>query len=308
VADLRGFETGQRRSPFRAACDVCGGDGSPWLEKRGRRLVRCRRCGFTWAPEGLLFTRRELSIYEDDELDLFAQDRDYYRDPGALDAARDKVEWVARFVAPGGRLLDVGANVGTFVSEAKARWAAIGLDPSAAAVEWGRAHLGAPLEVGSIFDEVPSYVGRFDAVTLFDVIEHLDDPAAALRQCRRYLAPGGRLFVTTPDIGSPVARLLGRGWYYLDLDQHISMFSTATLTALLRRHGFQVIARRTLGRRYQFSYIERRLENLSHQSVILRGAHALALPLRLAPDRHVSINLGDVLGLVAVAAPDGNDA
>jgi len=35
--------------------------------------------------------------------------------------------------------------------------------------------------------------------------------------------------------------------------------------------------------------------------VILRGAHALALPLRLAPDRHVSINLGDVVGLVAVA-------
>jgi SAM-dependent methyltransferase len=303
MADLGSLERGQRSSPLRSVCGVCGGHGHAWLEKRGRRLVRCQACGFAWVPEGLLFTRRDLSIYEDDELDLYAQDRDYYRDPGAVDAAHDKVDWVARYVARGGRLLDVGANVGTFVAQAKDRWDAIGLEPSAAAVTWGRAHLGAPLEVGSIVDEVPAYVGRFDAVTLFDVVEHLDDPAAALRQCRRYLAPGGRLFITTPDIGSPGARLLGRGWYYLDLDQHISMFSAATLTTLLRREGFRVLARRTFGRRYRFSYIERRLENLSHQSVVLRIAHALARPLRLAPDRHVSINLRDVVGLVADAAP-----
>src|SRR6185369_16050549 len=105
MADLRSLDAGARQSPLRSACGVCGGVGAPWLEKRGRRLVRCQRCGFTWVPEGVLFTRRDLSIYEDDELDLYAQDRDYYRDPGALDAARDKVEWVARFVAPGGRLL-----------------------------------------------------------------------------------------------------------------------------------------------------------------------------------------------------------
>jgi 2-polyprenyl-3-methyl-5-hydroxy-6-metoxy-1,4-benzoquinol methylase len=302
MADLSALEKGQRSSPLRVVCDVCGTTGAPWMEKRGRRLVRCPKCRFTWVPEGLLHTSRDLSIYEDDELDLYAQDRDYYRDDGAADAARTKVDWVARFVSPHARLLDVGANIGTFVQQAAGRFDALGIEPNAATVDWGRQHLGATLEVGSIFEEIPAYVGRFDAVTLFDVIEHLADPAAALRQCRRYLAPGGRLFLTTPDMGSLCARLLGRGWYYLDLDQHISMFSTSSLTTLLRQNGFRVLGRRTFGRRYRFSYIERRLHDLSHQSAVLRAAHTLALPLRLAPERHIAINLGDVVGLAAEAS------
>lgn len=264
-------------------------------------MVRCGGCGFTWVPEGLLHTSRDLSIYEDDELDLYAQDRDYYRDAGAIDAARDKLDWVARFSRSGGRLLDVGANVGSFVREAMERFETIGLEPSKAAVAWGRAHLGSALEVGSIAEENPAYVGRFDVVTLFDVIEHLDDPAAALRQCRRYLAPGGRLFITTPDMGSPAARLLGRAWYYIDLDQHISMFPAASLIRMLASERFRVIDRRTFGRRYRLSYIERRLRDLSHQSALLRLAHVAALPLRLAPERRVTINLGDVVGLAAEA-------
>jgi SAM-dependent methyltransferase len=299
MADLTFLEKRQRSSALRTACDVCGAPGTPWLERRGRRLVRCSACGFTWVPEGLLHTSRELSIYEDDELNLYAQDLDYYRDASAIDAARTKLEWVARFIPAGGHVLDVGANVGIFVRQAMDRFHAIGIDPNTATVAWARRNLGAAVEVGSIFAEIPAYVGRFHAVTMFDVIEHLEDPAAAVRQCRRYLAPGGRLFVTTPDMGSGSARLLGRGWYYVDLDQHISMFSTANLTRLLGSQGLQVIDRRSFGRRYRFSYIERRLKDLSHQNGFLRLAHALALPLRLAPDRHVAINLGDVVGLVA---------
>jgi 2-polyprenyl-3-methyl-5-hydroxy-6-metoxy-1,4-benzoquinol methylase len=303
MADLSGLERGPRTSGHRAACLVCGGAGTPWLERRGRRMVRCDACGFAWVPEGVLHTSRDLSIYEDEDLDLYAQDRDYYRDVGAVDAAREKLEWVTRFSRPDGRLLDVGANVGSFVREAMNRFDAVGIEPNARTVAWGQEHLGARLEVGSIFEEAPQYVGRFDAVTVFDVIEHLDDPAAALRQCRRYLAPGGRLFITTPDMGSVGARLQGRAWYYLDLDQHISMFPAAGLVRVLASEGLRVIDRRSFGRRYRFSYIERRLKDLSHQSAFLRLAHVAALPLRLAPERHVPINLGDVVGLVAEAAP-----
>jgi 2-polyprenyl-3-methyl-5-hydroxy-6-metoxy-1,4-benzoquinol methylase len=265
-------------------------------------MVRCARCGFAWIPEGVLHTPRGLSIYEDEELDLFGTEGDYYRDATADDAARAKLVWVSRF-APGGRLLDVGANVGTFVRHARDRFDAIGIEPNATTVAWARAHGGAAVELGSIFTEVPGYLGRFDAITLFDVIEHVADPAAALRQCRRYLAPGGRLFVTTPDMGSAGARLLGRHWYYIDVEQHISMFSASSLTRLLAAHGFRVIDRRTFGRRYRFSYIERRLKDLSPESPLLRLAHTLALPLRLAPERQIALNLGDVVGLAADTTP-----
>lgn len=289
------------RATVRNTCDICGGAGTPWLERRGRRLVRCGGCGYAWVAEGILLTERALSIYEDEEFNLYARETDYYRDRSAIDAATAKVEWVSQFV-PRGRLLDIGANVGTFVRSASDRFDALGIEPNRGAVAWGRDHLGARVEIGSIAEEIPAYVGRYDAVTLFDVIEHLDNPVAALRQCRRYLAAGGTLFITTPDIGSLPSRLLGRGWYYIDLEQHVSMFSTANLERLLETEGFTVTGRRTFGRNYRFSYIERRLQDLSHQSAMLRVLHAVTVPIRLMPEWHIPINLGDVVGVAATVS------
>ncbi|HTI41946.1 MAG TPA: methyltransferase domain-containing protein [Vicinamibacterales bacterium] len=283
----------------RTQCEICGGIGDLWLESGPRRLVRCRDCGFTWIPEGVVYTPRGLSIYEDEHRDFYSQYTDYYRDESAIDAARAKVEWVSRFVPSGRRVLDVGANVGAFVKCASDRFDAIGIEPNPGAVAWAREHMHAKVESGSIFDELSEYVGCFDAVTMLDVIEHVDEPTAALRQCRRYLAPGGLVFITTPDIGSLCSRVLGRGWYYIDFEQHVSLFSAATLTRLLLSEGFDIVDRRTFGRRYRFSYIEQRLKDLSHQSPVLRVLHGLSLPLRLAPSWYVPINLGDVVGIAA---------
>ena len=301
MAELTFPEAAASSPSLRMRCEVCGSPGRPWLERRGRRLVRCSACAFAWVPEGVLRASDGRSIYENEERDLFGSYADYYWDVSATDAARAKLDWVAGFTPPGGHLLDIGANIGIFVREAMARFDAVGIEPSAAMVRWAKQNLGAAVQVGSVFDEMPAFVGRFDAVTMFDVIEHLDDPTTAVQQCSRYLLPGGRLFITTPDISSLVARLLGRAWYYLDVDQHVSLFSAATLTRLLESNGFTVTDRRRFGRRYRFSYIERRLEELGRHSGILRLCHVLALPLRLAPERHVAINLGDVVGIVAQA-------
>ena len=117
----------------------------------------------------------------------------------------------------------------------------------------------------------------------------------------RYLTRGGHLFITTPDAGAPVARLLGSHWYYVDLLEHISLFTAANLARLLQECGFRIIERRTIGRRYRVSYIERRLRDLSRDSRLLRAAHVAALPLRLAREARITLNLGDVAGIVAVS-------
>jgi 2-polyprenyl-3-methyl-5-hydroxy-6-metoxy-1,4-benzoquinol methylase len=282
----------------RGRCLVCGTDGKPWIEGRGRHLLRCRRCGFAWVAEGVARTETGESIYESDQ-PIFATERDYYLDETAIDAARAKLDWIARFVRPRGALLDVGANYGHFLHQAQQRFEAIGFEPSATVVAWGREHLGVALEQGSIETDNPAYLGRFDAVTMFDVIEHLPDPRGALERCRRYLEPGGHLFITTPDTGALVARLLGTHWYYIDIVEHISLFSAANLTQLLGECGFRVVERRTFGRTYRLSYIERRLRQLSRESVLLRIAHLASLPLRLAGQARVPISAGDVMGLVA---------
>ena len=289
-----------RESP-RDHCLICGGTGAVWTESRGRQLLRCAACRFAWVRQGVGRTATGESIYESDEPIFFTDiQSDYYRDEATVDAARAKLQWVSRFVPPGSAILDVGANLGHFIQQAQQQYTAVGIEPSAAVVAWGREHLNVCLEQGSIERDNPTYVGRFGAVTMFDVIEHLPDPRAALRRSRRYLTSEGHLFITTPDASAPVARLLGSHWYYVDLLEHISLFTTANLARLLRECGFRVIERRTFGRRYRLSYIERRLRGLSRDSLLLRTAHIAALPLRLAREARVTLNLGDVAGIVAV--------
>ena len=292
-------DAGQRHHVvLRTHCDTCGAPGRLWLERQGRRLFRCAACGFAWVPEGVVRTSDGVSIYEDDHRALFEDFADYYQDASASDAAAAKLAWVSRYAAPGSRLLDVGANYGHFVGCAAERFEAIGIEPSIRAVQWAHAHLQAPVQVGSISHDNPEFAGRFQVITLFDVIEHLDDPRGAIERCRRYLAPGGRLFITTPDTDSVVARLLGKRWYHLDLEQHVSIFSSSNLTRLLSEYGLVPIGRRRFGRRYRFSYIDRRLHDLGQENSLFSVARAVAFPLRLFPERRVSINLHDVTGLV----------
>lgn len=282
-------------------CPLCYGQGRLWTRRGTRELWRCRGCRFAWVPQGLALTDAGVSIYED-ETPFFmrADNADYYQDESAVDAARAKVDWVGTHVSNGSAVLDVGANVGFFVREAGTRFRAAGIEPSAAAVEWGRRTLHANLLVGSVGVNDAAFTGQYAGVTLFDVVEHLVDPRTALERCRTYLQPGGHLFLTTPDAGSMVARLLGSRWYYLDLIQHVALFNVANLTRLLHDTGFRVVERRTVGRRYRFSYIARRLRELSADNAVLGAAAAAATLLRPWPRARVALNLGDVMGIAAI--------
>lgn len=282
-------------------CPLCRGGSRLWSRSGIRELWRCRTCRFAWVPQGVALTAAGVSIYEDETpFFMSAHNADYYQDESAVDAARAKAHWVGRLVRDGSAVLDVGANVGFFVREASSRFDAMGIEPSAAAVEWGRRHLQANLQVGSVGVKDEAFAARYAAVTVFDVIEHLADPRTAIERCRTYLQPGGHLFLTTPDAGSLVARLLGSHWYYVDLIQHISLFTVANLTRLLHDTGFRVVDRRTMGRRYRFSYIARRLRELSTDRPVLGAAAAAAAVLRPWPESRVALNFGDVMGLAAV--------
>jgi 2-polyprenyl-3-methyl-5-hydroxy-6-metoxy-1,4-benzoquinol methylase len=243
------------------------------------------------------------SIYEDEaSLFMTADQADYYRDNSTEEAAQRKLAWVQQNAPRGARLLDVGASFGYFVKAASTWFDAVGIEPSPPVVRWAAANLRVPVERGSIEEDRPEFHGRFDVITMFDVIEHLGDPRAALRRCREYSSPQGRLFITTPDTGSFMARLLRSHWYYNDLVEHVSLFDAANLTRLLADTGFVVRSRRTIGRSYRLSYIERRLGQLAHDAVVLRALHLASRPLRLLPAASVTLNLGDVMGLEAAVA------
>ena len=139
--------------------------------------------------------------------------------------------------APRGALLDVGAGRGRFVASARAAgWSAEGIEPSARGVSAARDVYGVELARASLAEAAGSY----DAVSLWHVLEHLDDPDEAIARVRSLVAPSGALLIGVPNLASVQARIGGDRWFHLDLPRHRTHFTPAGLRALLARHGFVV--------------------------------------------------------------------
>lgn len=168
----------------------------------------------------------------------------------------------------GQALLDVGAAAGIFVERARARgWDARGVEPSAWASQYAREQLKQPVATGTLKSlALPD--ASLDALTLWEVIEHLPDPLGELREMRRILRPGGVLALSTPDAGSTVTRMLGMRWPgWSKVPEHLFFFDEASLTRLLRRAGFEVTTARYVPLFVSFGYLLDRIGEVTRVSL-----------------------------------------
>lgn len=292
-------------APAAAPCILCGGTRtaphfsgggaaqptSPVSERyrithSERRLVqsivRCADCGLVTLP----LSYAPPVSYED------AADP-YYIEQGAQRVAN--AHRLLGLVPAGGRLLEIGCACGFLLQAARERgFAAQGVEMSAWASAYARDQLGLDVRTGTL--EAAAFAdGQFDVVVLADVIEHLFDPPATVREIRRVLAPGGRLLLLTPDVGSLMARLAGPRWWGL-LDDHYFYFSRSTLRRLLEREGFAIERITALGRVFPLAHWAFKLAPYSRG---LERAVSGAIRAVGADQLQISINLGDQMACVA---------
>jgi SAM-dependent methyltransferase len=166
-------------------------------------------------------------------------------EPGRRATARRLLDMIGRY-APAGRLLDVGCGHGLLLDEARSRGYEVeGVELSRSAAAYARDVLGLPVrevpleELDGSDDAQTPGTGGFAAIVLADVLEHVEDPVAAIRRCRQLLRPGGVLCVVTPDPASATARLAGSRWWAL-LPAHMCLLPRHTLRELLGAEGLVV--------------------------------------------------------------------
>jgi SAM-dependent methyltransferase len=269
---------------LRPALRVAGEGGAmvPTTDRFGVALadfVRCQECGHLQLES----MPDVASEYEEAESDAYELEEEGQRATAA--GVMERIERHAR-----GCLLDYGCWVGFLASEAAERgWAATGVEPSRWAAERARSR---GVEV------VDSPEGPFDAIAMGDVIEHLPDPGAALDQLAALLAPGGVVWIATPDAGSRVARLLGPRWWSV-IPTHLHLFNRRSLSRLLERHGFEVLAMRTSPKTFTVAYYLSRLGG--YWPPLGRGLVAIAGAARVA-DRLWTPDFRDRFEVVAQRA------
>jgi SAM-dependent methyltransferase len=208
-------------------------------------LVRCRECGLVYAnPQ----PTDAAALYAQCEPDtLYERERE-----ARLATFAWLLDRLSRHIV-GGRLLDVGCSTGLLLAAARDKgWCVDGLEPSAWAARQAAQLYKIPVVNGTLAD-APFSEGDFDAITMVDVIEHLADPAANLARACRLLRPGGVLLITTPDISSAAARLLGAKWWGI-LPTHLWYFDRRTLGRLLAQGGFRVLESARARRNFSLAY------------------------------------------------------
>jgi SAM-dependent methyltransferase len=199
--------------------------------------------------------------------------------------------------APGrGALLDIGAATGFFLELARQRgWQVHGIEPSDAAAERARAK-NLDVRTGVLREGIFA-PASFEAITMWDVIEHVTDPQSAIRDAAALLKPGGVLAVNTPDSGCLLAKLLGSRWHLVVPPEHLNLFHRRSLISLLTCNGFEILAVASIGKRFTLQYV---FQTLAHwQGIALWRTLAHRLRGGRVGQWGVPINLHDNFFLLA---------
>jgi SAM-dependent methyltransferase len=144
-----------------------------------------------------------------------------------------------------GALLDLGCSSGSFLEFMRSEsWKLFGVEMSAEGARVAEERSKAQVFVGDILD-APFQHESFDAITCFDVLEHLYEPRRVMARVGEWLKPGGIFYVLVPNVNSAEARVFGSYWQGLELPRHLFHYSPASLRLLAESAGLREVSLET---------------------------------------------------------------
>jgi SAM-dependent methyltransferase len=197
----------------------------------GKGYLRCRKCKVVYA--GAEFTSRDLEHYYAN----YYNERNSVLAKSTLFRYKEIVLELRPFRSFRNTILEIGCGTGDLLHEfAKDGWQVFGSEVSLSAKEQMQKRNIDNLEIN--FDN-NSEKDLYDAILLFEVIEHVQDPIALIDFCFRNLRKGGVLYGTTPNSKSLNSRILGPKWSIYGLPEHLTVFSPLQLQRAFRKIGFE---------------------------------------------------------------------
>lgn len=276
-------------------CPICGAASRFWFNKNKTDLYRCLDCRLIFIYP---VPAQTAHIYTDDYFcgsksgfGYVNYEIDFAPDNQTFHTYLNKIE---KYCSDKGSLLDVGAATGTFLLAAQSRgWLVRGVEISGYGAQQGQKK-GLDVRLGTL-DTIAFEPSSFNVITLWDVLEHVPDPAQTLKQIHALLKPGGLLVMNLPDAGSWFAHAAGRFWPLIVPPEHVCLFNLNNLERLLSRHQFSLIHKAKIGKRFKPAYIFQVMYTIKYQKIWKKIADAIkktplnrmSIPLKLRDNMFV---------------------
>jgi SAM-dependent methyltransferase len=266
------------------SCPLCASARARQMfEKAGHRYWRCPGCSLVFARGG---SNANFRVSIDDYEPAYRQ----YLNDGPVDISNldDVIAWIESHVSLGSaatRVLEVGVGSGKLVRRLRRMrpCAVDGIEPSGALfTAFGLGSLG--IEAITLPEVASRQPAAYDVVTVLDVLEHVPDAAEFVDALARVTKSGGFVFLSTPDTGGLLARLLGRAWHHYNV-YHFSLYGRRAIAEAARRGGFRIVSLRHRAKRmslgYLYNYAADFLLATRHRARAL-GRSGFTIPINLA--------------------------
>jgi 2-polyprenyl-3-methyl-5-hydroxy-6-metoxy-1,4-benzoquinol methylase len=223
-------------------CNLCGAGEVAELGNKDRegqplRTVICQKCGLVWTDprpgeeEIQKFYAKEYRVHYKGTWQ--PKLKHVYR--GGL-VARARYTTLRRFLKSEDVILDVGSGGGELVYLLRGvGYDARGIEPNEGYAHYAKDELQLPITIG-FFKELSLSRQSYDVITLYHVLEHLEDPSGTITSLRQLLKPSGHLIIEVPNVEGTCGEPANRFHF-----AHLYNFNPATLAALARTAGYSVL-------------------------------------------------------------------
>jgi 2-polyprenyl-3-methyl-5-hydroxy-6-metoxy-1,4-benzoquinol methylase len=207
------------------------------------QLIKCRQCSLVITsprPDG---EKLEKYYVSDDYISHSNKSSgvvDYAYKASRVFTLRWKYNLIQKFgdvKKPGLRILDFGCGTGFFLRECeKNKMLVAGVEPSDKAREMAQQQTS-----GSIVPNLESVSGLFEIITLWHVLEHVEQLNDTITKLKQHLTETGTMFIAVPNLESPDAKKYQQYWAGYDVPRHLWHFSKRSMERLFNRHNLRLL-------------------------------------------------------------------
>jgi len=224
------------------------------------RIINCDKCQFIHVmplPSELelskLYKREYYTKVKPNYIKKYQKEIDYWNliFDEKLDFLETKIKTQTRSI------FDIGSGSGYFLLRAKEKgWAVDGVEPNLIAADHSR-KIGVPV-INDFFGNVNIHtMKKFNAINLFDVLEHLHNPIEVLENCYKLLKPKGVIVIEVPNDYNPLQKIVqntlkkeeywltvltkSRNYHWASKMDHLNYFNFQSLNRILKRLNFKII-------------------------------------------------------------------